>query len=102
MLPPLGEPEDPESLIPSRLPGRPGIEDNSLLSVEEEEGDVTEAPVLRFSLGGTGGTDPTESERERLRLGLVLPTWLGLLLSEDVGAASEVGLLAGLDVASMI
>lgn len=87
MLPLPGEPDGPESLVPSKLPGRPGRDDSGRLSAEEGGG-VREAAGPRLDLGGTGGTDPTASDRERLRLGRVLPTWLGLRPS--VGVACEV------------
>lgn len=99
ILHPLGEPGDPESLVLSRLPGLEDSEDVGPLGsvrMEEEggvsvkEGGVTEVEATRFSLGGTGGTAPPASDRDRLRLGLVLPVWLGLRMSPGVGVAPEV------------
>lgn len=36
--------------------------------------------AARFSLEGTGGNSPPASDRDKLRLGLVLVTWLSLLV----------------------
>lgn len=96
---PRGEPEggDPESLLLSRLSERNTREDNTCLCSErtgeedegDEEGGDMEATALRFSRGGTGGSDPRVSHRERLRLGRVLPGCLCLWLWSGVGVASD-------------
>lgn len=45
----------------------------------------------RFILGGTGGNDPPASDRDKLRLGLLLSAWLGLWLGVvDLSLRSEV------------
>lgn len=47
----------------------------------------------RFSLGGTGGNNPPASDRDKLRLGLLLSAWLGLRLDvDDLSLRSEVNL----------
>lgn len=53
----------------------------------------------RFSLGGTGGNDPPASDRDKLRLGLLLSAWLGLRLGVvDLSLRSEVTLSSGVGV----
>lgn len=74
--PPLGLAEGPEFLLLLTPSGQEGAWFCTEQTGEEE------LWVPRFSLGGTGGTDPPASDRDKLRLGLVLPTWLCLLLRE--------------------
>ena len=57
---------------------------------DEEEGRDMEGRAPRVILGGTGGNNPPASVRDRLRLGLVLPTWPSLRRSSGVGVSSEV------------
>lgn len=53
----------------------------------------------RFILGGTGGNNPPVSDRDKLRLGLFLSTWLGLRLGVvDWSLTSEVNLSSGVGV----
>lgn len=99
--PPLGEldGEDPESLLLSILIGqevwlcsvRKGEEEE-----EDEGGDSwnIEGGAAWFSLGGTGGNNPPGSDRDELRLGLVLSTGPCRLL----GVRSEVDALPGMGV----
>lgn len=90
----------------SKLPGQEVREDRvwwcSVRKGEEEEeedgGDPwnIEGGTPRFSLGGTGGNDPPASDKDRLRLGLVLSPWLGLLLGMvDLFLRSDVNLSSG-------
>lgn len=53
----------------------------------------------RLSLGGTGGNNPPASDRDLLRLGLVLSVWLDLRLGEAIlSLRSEVKLLSAVGV----
>lgn len=68
--------------LPSGLPGPEATGSVWFCSIrtgkeEEEEGtgDTAGGPP-RFILGGTGGTTPPASVRDKLRLGLLLPAWL--------------------------
>ncbi|TNN61066.1 hypothetical protein EYF80_028719 [Liparis tanakae] len=82
LLPPLEavEPGDPESLLFSRLLGQEatgGFWSWSVRMGEEEEEQGrdpcnTAEGIPRFSLGGTGGNDRPASDRDELRLGLLL------------------------------
>lgn len=58
-----------------------------------------ETTALRFSRGGTGGSDPRLSHRERLRLGRVLPACLCLWLC--LGVASEAWLFSAVGVSEL-
>lgn len=64
---------------------------------EEEDPCNLEGATPRFSLGGTGGTSPPASDRDQLRPGLVLSTWLGLRLV-GLSLRSEVELSSSLGV----
>lgn len=71
----------------------------SVCTGEEEEGGdawdiVGETP--RFSLGGTGGNDPPASDRDKLRLGLLLSALLSLQLGMvNLSERLQVNLLLG-------
>lgn len=55
--------------------------------------------IPRFSLGGTGGNNPLASDRDKLRLGLLLSAWLGRRLGVvAVSLRSEVNLSSGVGV----
>lgn len=93
----------------SRLPGQEvtgSVWFCSVLTGEEEEeeeegGDPWKMAggTPRFSLGGTGGNDLPASERDRLRLGLLLSAWLGLRLGVvSLSLRSEVTLSSGVGV----
>lgn len=91
---------DPESLAVSRLPAeevwfcsvRTGDEE------DEEGGDPWNVAggTPRFSLGGTGGNERPASDRDKLRLGLLLSAWYDLRRGGVVlSLGSEVTLSAG-------
>lgn len=71
----------------------------SVCTDEEEEGGdpwnvAGETP--RFSLGGTGGSDPPASDRDKLRLGLLLSALLSLRLGVvNLSLRLEVSLSSG-------
>lgn len=83
-LPSLCEPAggDPDCLLLSKLLEQEGSEDKVWFwsDAEDEGGEPwnMEWGTPRLSLGGTGGNNPPASDRDKLRLGLILSVWIGL------------------------